>query len=29
MKKRIGDVVTVEAPDGNFDYMIKEIKRAF
>lgn len=27
MKKKVGDVVTVEAPDGNYDYVIKEIKR--
>lgn len=28
MKKKIGDVVTVEAPDGNYDYKIVDIKRS-
>ena len=28
MKKHVGDVVTVEAPDGNFDYKILDIKRS-
>ena len=27
MKKKIGDVVTVEAPDGNFEYKIIDIQR--
>lgn len=27
MKKKIGDVVTVEAPDGSFDYKIIDIKK--
>lgn len=27
MKKKVGDVVTVEAPSGNFEYKILDIKR--
>jgi len=27
MKKKVGDVVTVEAPDGNFEYKIVDIRR--
>lgn len=27
MKKKVGDVVTVEAPNGNFEYKILDIKR--
>ena len=27
MKKKKGEVITVEAPDGNFEYIIKDIKR--
>ncbi|MDE6024266.1 MAG: transcription elongation factor GreA [Lachnospiraceae bacterium] len=27
MKKKIGETVTVEAPDGNYDYKILDIKR--
>ena len=27
MKKKIGDIVTVEAPNGNYQYKILDIKR--
>ena len=27
MRKKVGDVVTVEAPNGQFEYMIKGIKK--
>lgn len=27
MKKKVGDVVTVEAPDGEYEYVIRDIKR--
>ena len=28
LKKKVGDIVTVEAPEGNFDYKILDIKRS-
>ena len=27
MRKKVGDVITVEAPDGEFEYVIKNIKK--
>ncbi len=27
MRKKVGDVITVEAPDGEFEYVIKSIKK--